>query len=393
MNAYALQPSASPDGRPSIVHVLDRFDIGGMELIALELIRQTRDRYRHRVLCLRDKGALAPRLEEIDVPVETLGKRPGKDMGAYLRLWRRLREISPAIVHTYNIGAIDVAFWARAAGVRTVIHAEHGRDASDPEGANPKYRWMRRLLAPMITRFVAVSTDLAEWLVHDIGVTERKVLTVKNGVDTARYYPAGQADAKARSGSKVIRIGSCGRLDRVKDFATLIDAFSVLIGDGNAREIELVIIGNGPEREALEERIRILGLDARVTLAGARDDVEEILRSLDIYVCSSIAEGIALTVLEAMASGLPVVATEVGGTPEIVVASETGLLIPSGNPQALADALGRLCDAPKQARAMGVAGRKRVVTEFSQQGMIDGYCALYNDCLSGRFRFSASRGE
>lgn len=381
---------AQPDpktatARPVIVHVLDEFGVGGMETVALTVIARTGDRYAHRILCLRGRGARADRAEALGVPVEALGKRPGKDVAAYLRLTRRLRALRPAIVHTYNIGALDVAFWARLAGVRRIVHAEHGRDVSDPQGANPRYRWMRRILAPAISRFVPVSADLERWLVDEVRVGRARTRLIYNGIDTARYAPADAESGIDRAALDLVAcdvlFGTVGRLDPVKGFDTLIDAFAEACAAEGDRLLGLVIVGDGPARAALEARVAEHGLTDRVRLPGSRDDVEAVLRALDIYVCSSVAEGVALTILEAMASGLPVVATAVGGNPELVAPERTGVLVPSGDASALADALLSLAAAPETRRAYGEAGRARVCEAFSVAAMTDEYIRLYDQLL------------
>lgn len=374
--------------KPLILHVLDRFDIGGMEIVALNLMTHTRDRYDHRVLCLRDVGRLAERLEAVGIPVDTVGKQPGKDLGAYLRLWKRLRALHPDVVHTYNVGAIDVAIWARLAGVRRVVHAEHGRDVSDPNGNNSKYRWLRRTLAPSISRFVPVSEDLDRWLCQDIGIAADKVELIRNGVDTTRYRPreADEQEAGQRefAPEDATLIGSVGRLDAVKAFDTLIAAVAELNQIAPACNPHLVIVGDGPERAALDARIDALGVADRVTLAGLRHDIDEILPNLDIYACSSIAEGISLTLLEAMASGLPIVATRVGGNPELVVDGQTGRLVPAGNSQTMAAALRGLAESPEELTKMGHAARERVCERFSLETMNAGYTDLYARLLGSK---------
>ncbi len=217
--------------RPLIVHVLDRLTIGGMETVALNVIEHSRERYQHQVICLRAGGAMVARLEALGVAVTTLNKRPGKDIGAYLRLRAMLARRQPAIVHTYNIGALDVAFWARVAGVRRVVHAEHGRDAGDPKGQNRRYRWLRRLLAPCIDAFVPVSADLEKWLGTDIGIAKAKVRLIRNGVDIARFRPIAAVAAPWPDNfvtTKSVVIGTVGRLDPVKAFDGLIEAFARL---------------------------------------------------------------------------------------------------------------------------------------------------------------------
>lgn len=370
--------------RPRVTHVIDRLGLGGMESVALAVMDATRDRYEHIVIGLRERGELAVRAEAMGVAVESIDKQAGKDPAAYGRLYRRLRVLAPDIVHSYNIGAIDAALPARLAGCRRIVHAEHGRDAADPNGTHAKYRWLRRLLAPAISRFVPVSADLARWLTEDIRIPASRIALIRNGIDTARFAPGEVRDVAGlpSADGRTRIIGTIGRLDPVKGFDDLIEAMARLSRMPDAPPVHLVIVGDGPERARLTERIQALGLEARVTLIGQRDDAEALLRRFDVYVCASIAEGIALTVLEAMATGLPVIATAVGGNPELVADGETGVLVTPRAPDTLAAALACLLADPERARAMGQAGRRRVEAEFSVASMVAGYCALYDDLLA-----------
>lgn len=370
---------------PAIVHILDQLQVGGMETVAVNFIERTAQRYQHCVICLSARGPMADRLEALGVSVRLLGKKPGKDLMAYVRLRNLLRSLHPDIVHTYNIGALDTALSARMAGVRHVVHAEHGRDATDPHGHNRKYRWLRRLLSPAINIFVAVSEDLSEWLAKDVGIPRKKVRLIYNGIDTEQYRPGNRETATLPGGfvpPGSVVIGSVGRLDPVKGFDVLLQAFARLCASAQAPGPRLMIVGDGPERTALEDLANELGVAPRVWFAGQRDDVPRLLQAMDVYVCSSIAEGIALTIIEAMASGLPVVATRVGGNPELVVPEQTGSLVPASDPDALAQALDFSLAQPELLRAQGSAGRKRAQTHFSVDAMIADYCAVY-DGLSG----------
>ena len=382
-NQSAPEQARSPDDAPIVVHVLDRFGIGGMESVALTLIERTLDRYRHHVICLRDTGDMASRVRALGVTIESVDKKPGKDIRAYRRLHARLRSLAPAIVHTYNIGALDVAVWARLAGVRRVVHAEHGRDVSDPEGRNVKYRWLRRAMAPLISVFVPVSADLQRWLLEDVRIPRSRVRLIRNGIDTERYAPTQVAESGEHS---PLHIGTVGRLDAVKGFDYLIAAFAALVSsrESSAPDLHLTLVGEGPERHALEAQITELELDTQVTLAGSRDDIPEFLHTLDVYVCSSIAEGIALTVLEAMAAARPIVATAVGGNPELIDDGHTGRLIASGDIDMMSRAIAALLDDPAHAQALGHAARERVCDRFSVAAMIEGYCALYDDLIGQR---------
>jgi sugar transferase (PEP-CTERM/EpsH1 system associated) len=279
-------------------------------------------------------------------------------------------------VHTRNWTCIDAIIGARLAGVRVVIHGEHGREAGDPNGRNARRRQVRRLLSPFVTEFVTVSRDLARWLVEDVRVPARKVSTIYNGVDTQRYASGDRADARQALGIPVdwTVAGTVGRLDPVKDQACLIRAFARAAGE--AKRV-LVIVGDGPCREELAALVKELAIGDRVRLLGERNDIPLILRALDVFVLSSIGEGISNAILEAMAAGLPVIATRVGGNVELVREALTGRLIEPRRPEALAEALSAYFDDPVLARAHGAAGRERVATDFGLDRMLAEYISLY----------------
>lgn len=374
--------------RPLIAHVLYRLDTGGMERIALSVINHTRERYRHAVICLAGYGALRSEIEDADVPCLSLDKRPGKDPGCYFRLWRALRTLKPDLVQTYNLGALDAAPVIRLAGVRRIVHAEHGRDVTDPKGANPKYLRLRRGMAPFIGRFVTVSRDLQRWLVERARIRPDKVMCIPNGIDVAAFEvprvpsrPRVLLGEFAPPGS--VLIANVGRLDKVKDQAGLLAAFKLLQERAGQRhaDFRLIIVGGGPEHEALQRRIEQLGLTQTVRLLGNRSDVATLLAESDVFVLSSIAEGMPLTLLEAMASGLPVVATEVGDVASLVENGTTGTLVPPGDAPALAEALDTYIADESLRRRHGGAGHARVTARFSLNAMLSSYAALYDELL------------
>ena len=374
--------------RPLIVHVLYRLDTGGMEHMLVALIYQTCQRYRHAVICLEGYGALRDQIESGDVVCVALGKRSGKDWRCYFRLWRVLRDLGPDLVHTYNLGAVDVAPVARLAGVRRVVHAERGRDAADPRGENRKYRLLRRGLLPFIDRYLAVSRDLQDWLMDKVGIPSSRVACIPNGIDVTAF--GGKAYEKsarrllgAFAPSGTVLIGTVGRLDAVKDHAGLIAAFRILCEawPHQREQLRLVLLGGGPQRAALESQIERGGLSAQVRLLGNRSDVAALLAEFDVFALSSIAEGMPGVLLEAMASGLPVVATDVGGVSEVVVAGVTGTLVPAGDPHALAAALRAYVADEKLRRRHGEAGCERVAARFGLRTMVSAYVARYDELL------------
>jgi len=359
-----------------VVHVLDSLAVGGTETGVVNLVNATRESVRHTVVTMTSVGPLAERLPA-EVPVFCVSKRPGVDLKAIVRLAGLLRRLRPEAVHSRNWGALDAVISARLAGVPVVIHGEHGREASDPHGLNRRRMRIRKTLAPLVSRFVTVSFDLERWLVDIVGIPIRKVGTIHNGVDVDRFAAGDRHAARRALGvsDDALVIGTVGRLDPVKDQAALLAAVAQL-GDVEGRPT-LVIVGEGPCRQGLEADIARRGLGDRVIMAGERGDVAGLLAAFDIFALPSLGEGISNTILEAMAAGLPVVATDVGGNPELVDHDVTGLLVPPASPSALTAALRRYCSDAGLATLHGKAGRDRVTRELSLDHMVRAYTRLY----------------
>lgn len=382
--------------KPLIAHVLYRLDTGGMEQIMLSVINRTRQRYRHAVICVAGYGPMRDCIDDATIPCLSLEKKPGKDWLHYLRFWRALRKLKPDLVQTYNIGTLDLIPVARLAGVHGVIHAEHGRDASDPRGELPKYRRLRRWMAPFISQYVAVSIELQDWLTGRVGIRSSKVVHIPNGIDVERFCIASDRRAPRRltgdfAPSGAVLVGNVARLDKVKDHACLISAFGFLRDqtESHGLDCRLIIAGDGPQREALERQIARLGLSETVHLLGNRDDVPELLGECDMFVLSSMAEGMPLTLLEAMAAGLPVITTRVGDTVSMVEEGRTGMLVPPANSQALADAMVKYAADETLRLRHGAAGREHVAARFSIGAMLSAYEALYDSSFGPDHGFRA----
>lgn len=377
-------PGPAQRSRPLIVHILFRFDYGGLENGIVNLVNGLpAGEFDHAIIALTEASAFSRRITRADVRVHALHKRPGKDPGAYLRLWRWLRVLRPAIVHTRNIGTLDCVPVARMAGVRVCIHGEHGWDVHDPDGINRKYLRLRRMLGPLVTRFVTVSQDLRRWLTSSVGIGEARVMQICNGVDTRKFTPRTglQREALAAAGfpADCLVVGSVTRLTEIKDPLNLVRAFlavrPVLAAEGH--DVRLALVGDGPLRPAVEAAIGAAGAAQYVWMAGSRDDVPALLRDFDIFVLASFREGISNTVLEAMASGLPVIASATGGNPELVDDGVTGVLVPPGDSAALGRALCEYVRDAQRRKAHATAARRRAVACFSLDGMIDRYAELY----------------
>jgi sugar transferase (PEP-CTERM/EpsH1 system associated) len=377
---------------PLIVHLTYSLDFGGLETLMVERInRMPAHAYRHAIVALTFYTDFTRKITKPDVEVYALNKQPGLSLGTHAALFKLLRRLRPAILHTYNLAAIEYAPAAMLAGVPVRINGLHGRDAGDPEGRNPKHKLLRQLMLPFYDCCYANSGDMLAWNRDFIGVPEHKSCLLANGIDADRFRPPAQDETRPDfgfgPGCRVI--GTVGRVQDVKDHATLIDAFALLRArlPEQAAMLRLAIVGDGPLLAPLREKVRTLGLEGLVWLPGARYDIPEILRGFDVYAISSIAEGTPGSVLEAMASGLPAVGTRVGGVPEVIAEGVTGQLVPPRDPAAMAEALARYVLAPELAAAHGAAGRARVLSHYSMPAMVAGYQALYDSLCERKTPF------
>lgn len=374
-------PNAPTDTRPLLAHVLYRFAIGGLENGVVNLINHLpADRYRHAIICVTDHDRqFAQRLQRTDVEIHELRKQPGLDLAVWWRLYKLLRQLRPALIHTRNLSALEALVPARLAGVPARLHSEHGRDANDVAGNNVRYQRLRRWLLPLAHRVVALSHELADYLRNKVGVSGSKIEVICNGVDCDRFTPA----TTPRQNDS-LRFVSVGRLQEVKDPLNVLRAFAALTAMRPELPLQLSLVGDGPLLGACEQFVREHNLQANVELAGAASDVPQRLRHADVYLLGSRAEGISNTVLEAMASGLPVIATRVGGNAELIVDGETGFLVPAEQPEAMAAAMRRYVDDRALLGRHGAAARTRAVAEFSLAGMMARYQKLYDQLLNAQ---------
>ncbi len=390
-------PGNAPPVVPLIVHVIHRLDYGGMENGLVNLINRTPpDRARHAIVCLTGYTDFRERIRNPDVPVLALGKRDGKDVAAYWRLWRVLRRLAPDIVHTRNLPAVDMVVPAALARVPVRIHGEHGRDVTELVGGQRKYRAIRRAVSPLVDRYIPLSRELETWLAEEIGVPRAKITRIYNGVDVARFHPAEPARAPLPDAAfaspdapGIAVIGTVGRMATVKNQPLLARAFAALAACLDAKaaaRLRLVMIGDGPLRAEAAAVIEAAGLAGQVWFAGARDDTPELYRGFDIFALPSDTEGISNTILEAMACGLPVVATEVGGNAELIAAGETGRLTPPGDAEAMAGALGDYVADAELRRRHGAAARARIEALFDLDQMVARYLAAYDKALAAKGR-------
>lgn len=405
---------------PLVVHLVYCFNFGGLETLVAECVnRMPADRYRHAIVCLTDANPdFAKAITRPGVDIIALHKPPGLGLATHLTFWKLMRRLKPAILHTYNLAAAEYAATATLAGVPVRIHAEHGREASDPDGKNRKHNLLRRLLLPFIDCYVPVSADLQRWLKEKVGIPDAKNLLIHNGVDTAKFQPALQPGVDTGKFRQAIQpgldsaefqpslqfaavpsgwpfspehivIGTVGRIQDVKNHRSLVEAFvqlQALLPQQKPR-LRLAIVGDGPLLPALREQVKAAGIANDVWLPGARTDIAQLMQAYLVFALPSIAEGTPVTILEAMASGLPVVATRVGGIPEVVAEGVTGKLVAPADTGALAAALADYCRQPELAAAHGAAGRERVERRNSIAAMVAAYAQLYEALSKDKTNF------
>ena len=376
---------------PLIAHVIYRLGTGGLENGLINLINNISDeKYRHIIICLKGSTSFRDRLQKQNVDIIDLNKKEGQDWKSFFSFYKIIKKYDVDIVHTRNLAAIEYQLPAFLAGVKYRVHSEHGWDVFDPDGNNRKYQLLRRLLSLLIQIFIPLSRHLEDYLLNKVKIPAKKIQRICNGVDTKKFYPSKTKqrleDCTLPFDKKNIYIGTVGRMHGVKDQITLVNAFISLIKTHQelAGQVYLLLIGDGPLKvEAIEllEKNQCLNY---VWLPGERKNIAEIMRTLDIFVLPSQAEGISNTILEAMATGLPVIATATGGNPELVKSEETGLLVPCSNPQAMANALFLLISDKEKRRQFGEDSYQRVLANFSIQAMVNKYTNVYDSLLLKR---------
>jgi sugar transferase (PEP-CTERM/EpsH1 system associated) len=370
-----------------VVHLLYRFAAGGLENVLVQLINGLpHGEFRHSLLALTEVDpAFVARIQREDVQIIALHKSPGQPFKLYPRVYRLLRELKPDVVHSCNIAALEFMPVATAAGVPLRVHAEHGWDVADPDGSNRKYQALRRLYRRFVHSFIAVSPQLQDYLRDKVRISASRLHFIPNGVDTDRYRPpsaadTGPVDFPFRRNEHIV-VGTVGRLEPIKNQALLIAAFIELAQSEHplADHLRLVVVGDGPEREGLSNSLKAVNLAERAWLPGSRADVPEILQELDLFVLPSLAEGTSCTLQEAMATSLPIIATDVGGNADLLEQGRFGALVGSNNVAALVAAIRIWLDKQYgNSDAGGLAKREWVQSHYSRQRMLNDYAAIFS---------------
>jgi glycosyltransferase involved in cell wall biosynthesis len=373
--------------RLRVLFLIDELDIGGTEQQISELVRDIdRARFEPMVCCFR-YGAKAREIESSGVRVLVEPKNLKADPGLVVRLARRMRQERIDLLQTYLWTANT---WgrlaARMAGIRLVLASERNVDIWEERYKRVIGRWLAR----STDRIIANSEAVRRYLLERGGLAPEKVVTVHNGVNFDRFETA--CDPRVRRAelglpADAVLAGVVARVEPAKDHATLLRAMALITR--RVPRLHLVVVGGGSEVPRLKASAAELGIADKVRFTGPRTDAAEWLQSLDISVLSSVKEGLSNTVLESMAAGRPMIATDVGGNAEVIVESETGFLVPPRDPAALGEALARLAQSPSMMEEFGRAGRERVHSVFSVRSMVSKTQALYLELAAAGARAAA----
>ena len=384
--AKTQQPPAVAHGRNHrkteplrVLQVVNRIWMGGTEYALLNMMSSLDQRlFEHRVCAVRGCDPAFPRMSMVEGKTFVAGQHNGNLQFAVFRLTQIMRRYRPHIVHSRNWGAIEAIFAARLAGVPVTIHSEHGYEIEMLKGLPLRQRLLRRAAYALADSTFTVTRELRDFHARQARISPGKIRVIHNGVDTQRFSPGRDTRLRERLHIPPQRlvIGNVGRMVPIKDHGTLLRAVELLVASGV--DAHLLLIGSGPLLEAHRAYVRASRTIAdRVYFAGSCENVPEMLLAMDVFVLPSICEGMSNTLLEAMASGLPVVATRVGGNSEVVDEGRTGWLVLPGNAKELSERLQYLSLNRERIQEAGLAARERAIRQFSLERMVADYQNLY----------------
>jgi glycosyltransferase involved in cell wall biosynthesis len=370
--------------RVRVLHVLPNFGLGGAERMAMHLLLHLdRSRYEVAAVSLYDPQGtdIEAQLEQAGVKVWFLGKRLGFDPRMYGRLGRVIGEFKPDVVHTHLYVIRYLLPWILGHGTRVWVHTVHTVAEKEVDRVG---QWVHRLAFRMGVVPVAIAEEVAQSIKRVYGLTS--VPLIPNGIPLSLYTLNEEASRAWRSQEGYredeLLFVSVARLSPQKDPLGLLRAFA--IAASHVSGLRLLLVGDGPLRSEVEDQVRRMGLDEQVRFLGVRMDVPAILATADVFVLSSHWEGNPLSIMEAMAAGKPVIATAVGGVPELVENGVSGILVPPRTPDALAEAMILLAREAVLRRKMGEVARQRALERFGVDRMAREYERLYLKLLKRR---------
>ncbi|MEW6620697.1 MAG: GT4 family glycosyltransferase PelF [bacterium] len=356
----------------NVMHLVYSLTRGGMETGLVARVNKHNQDLFNPALCSFTTGGALKELVKDGIEIVELKKKKGNDWTLPLKLMGLFKKKNIQIVYTHNWGTLcEGVIGARLAGVPIVIHQEHGTVIDVVKSKKIRF-WAQRFIFNFVDQITTVSESLRKLMIDSLGINEKKIITILNGVDLDRFKNnINKNEERKKLGLSVDEpvIGTIGRFVPVKDHKTLL--FSMLDIKNEVPGIKLLLIGDGPLKNELEALVKKLGLSENVLMPGERGDIPQLLKTMDVFILPSLFEAMSRTILEAFASEIPVVTTNVGGNPEVITHNLNGLLVPPQNPKALAGAIISLLKDKNKAFRFGVAGKKLVEEKFSLQRMVE----------------------
>ncbi len=354
-----------------IVHIVFNFSTGGLENGLVNIINHlSKDKFQHSIICLKNfDQQFFERITNTETKIYALNKPSGKSVGYFFKLFKILRKINPDIVHTRNLTSLECQLVAFLAGIKHRIHGEHGWDSPQAQSHN-KSQNIRKFFSCFVKQYVALSNEGGQYLQNHINIKKEKINHICNGVDVGKFQPN-----KNEFDRDILEVLTVGRLATVKNQILLLKGLAIVLKQN--KNINVKIVGEGACRQELEEYIFTHQLQDNCQLLGERSDIPSLMQKAGVFVLPSLAEGISNTILEAMATGLPVVATKVGGNPELVFQGENGKLFNSNSPKELAQILLEYISNRNLLKTQGLSSREMAVNQFSINTMTEKYQELY----------------
>ena len=377
----SLSPSIAP---LRIMHVFDRLDLGGTEKGVVKLLHGLDPDLFEQCICPIRGASPEAQSWVRDIPIVRAGNGKGQLRFNVPALVQTMKRFRPAIVHSRNWGGIEAVVAARIAGVPVIIHSEHGYELDMDKGLPFRQRALRHIAYRCATAICTVTEELRSYHATQGWWDSKTIRVLYNGVDSEKFRPSAELRAAARNklgiSTSDLVVGFVGRMVPLKDVCTLIQASEALVP--LIPNLHVLLVGSGPESKRIQEYVGASErLRGRVHLTGNSDDVPALMNAMDIFVLPSLMEGMSNTLLEAMATGLPSIATRVGGNSEIIVDSVSGYLVQPGNMPELRNTLTTLFLDRKLRSTLSAAARDRVCRNFSLASMLQRYESFYSELV------------
>ncbi|MCA9498461.1 MAG: glycosyltransferase [Saprospiraceae bacterium] len=362
-----------------ILHVVPSFGLGGMEKVLCSIVNGISQDVFHEILALDNEMGARHWIENEAVRFLSF-KKASTRFQFFRNLYKTIKESDPNILMTYNWGATDAIWLGRLAGISTIYHSEHGFNVDEAQKRQWKRNIVRTVVYRLVKRVIVVSNELREMLKQCYWLADDQVEFIPNGINCE--YFIGNAEVRQQIRTKLgvknneVLLGYLGRLDPVKNFDLLLDGFELCVKEDPA--FKLMLIGDGPQKNHIKALCRKKNLERKVLLVGKQKDVLPFIRALDVFVLTSFREQMPMSLLEAMAVSIPVVAVAVGDITKLVEQEKQGLLLPldvENAAEVMASCFHQLREARKR-QTMGRAARQKIISTYQERDMLHDYARL-----------------